>query len=137
MNKQLLTTRVIWAAMVAGEIAFMFVVLIFGPTMNANSTVPTHRLTIIAGAMLVVLVPLAYFVRAGVYRSGRQENGRIAPGAYLIGNIIFWSMCEGVAFFGLLVTLLARKPGAAFAIAVVAMAVQAINFPTGGAIDES
>src|SRR4051794_28596393 len=103
MQKQLLTLRIIWAAMLMGEVSFMFIALVLGPKMN--SQVDVTLLAQICAGMLLVMVPTAFVIRGVVYRKGTQDGG-VSPAAYMTGNIIFWAMCEGVSFFGLVVTLL-------------------------------
>jgi hypothetical protein len=134
MQKQLMVLRVIWAAMLIGEVTFMFIALIMGPKLTSETD--TALLARVAAGMLVVMIPSAFVVRQIMYRGG-SNDGVVTIAAYSSGNIIFWAMCEGVSFFGLVVTLLAGKPGLAFAVAVVAMAVQILNFPTGGPLDRS
>lgn len=129
MKKQLLILRVIWAAMLVGEIMFMFVALFLGQ--KNTPTVDLNLLQRIVAGMLVVMVPAGYLIRGTVYRGGTRA-GVVSPGAYPAGNIVLWAMCEAVAFFGLVVTMLIGKAELAFAISVVAMAIQIVSFPSGG-----
>ncbi|HTL28495.1 MAG TPA: hypothetical protein VL282_04720 [Tepidisphaeraceae bacterium] len=129
MVSQLLVLRVIWAALLIGELTFMIIVLKLGRNMNALPD--PQSLTIINGAMLVTLIPAGIVVRRAVYAKGTID-GAVSPQAYTTGNIIFHVLCEGVAFFGLVITMLSGQTGLAFAIALAAMAVQILNFPTGG-----
>jgi O-antigen ligase len=113
---------------------FMFVALMLGPGMQSH--MDTTMLERVAGLMFLVLMPTAFVIRKVAYRAS-STDGNITIGAYAAGNIIFWAMCEGVAFFGLVITMLAGKAGLAFAIAVAAMIVQILNFPTGGPLQDS
>ena len=133
MQKQLMVLRVIWGAMLVGEVVFMFIALLIGPGMH--STTDVTLLERVAAGMFVVMIPMAFVVRKAMYRAN-SNDGNITISAYTTGNIVFWAMCEGVAFFGLVITMLAGKPGLGFAIAVAAIAVQIINFPTGGPVRE-
>jgi hypothetical protein len=133
MQKQLMVLRIIWGAMLIGEVTFMFVALLIGPRMHA--TVDTTMLARVAAGMFVLLLPAAFIVRKAMYRAD-PADGSVTMANYTAGNIIFWAMCEGVAFFGLVITMLAGKAGLGFAVAVAAMIVQIVNFPTGGPVRE-
>ena len=134
MQKQLTVLRIIWGAMLMGEVTFMFVALMLGP--NMHSTTDTTLLARVAAGMFLVMMPISFVVRNLVYRAN-SKDGALTMAGYSTGNIIFWAMCEGIAFFGLVVTMLAGKAGLAFAIAVAAMAVQILNFPTGGPVKDA
>jgi hypothetical protein len=134
MQKQLTVLRIIWAAMLVGEVIFMFVALILGPGMQSQMDVALLERA--AAGTFVVLIPMAYVIRKAAYRAN-STDGTVTLAAYTTGNIIFWAMGEGVAFFGLVITMLAGKAGLAFAIAVAAMIVQILNFPTGGPLQDS
>lgn len=133
---RLMTLRIIWAALLMGELMFLGIVLTVGrgnPDLNPDS----HRIFLyVAVVMLATLVPLAFVVRSLIYRKGRREDGTVDAGAYATGNIIFWAMCEGVAFMGLTSAFLNQGGGPTLWVAALAMAVQAASFPTGGPLRE-
>jgi hypothetical protein len=122
--------RIIWGAMLLGLLTFLGVVLVIGPKMSGIDGRTSQLYLYIAVAMLAALVPAAFVVRSAVYRKNRTDAG-VAPAAYVTGNIIFWAMCEGVAFFALVAGLLNRGRGPHLLVAAIAIAMIVVNFPTG------
>ena len=136
-KQALVTTRIIWAAMLAGEVMFLVVIL---KVVLPGRTEPPHvqpLFTLIGAVMLASMVPMAFVARGIVFRRGRVSDGgggedRIAPAAYATGNIIFWAACEGVAFFGLVTAVLNGTLWPSIVITAIAMGLQAGTFPFGG-----
>ena len=136
MQGRLLTLRIIWAALLMGQAAFLVVVLMIGPNNPPQDKDFSRVLLYIAVVMLAALVPVAYVVRATIYRTGRRDDGTVAGGAYATGNIIFWAMCEGVGMFALVGALLSGGRGPHLFVALIAMAVQIVNVPIGAALSD-
>lgn len=134
MQNRLMVLRIIWGALLMGQVVFMFIALTAGG--QGQSGTDVKLLERICAGMFVVIVPTAFVVRKIMYRVNSPE-GNLTMAGYSTGNIVFWAMCEGVSFFGLVITFLSGKPGLAFAIAVAAMIVQIVNFPTGGPVKDS
>ena len=134
MQQQLMALRIIWAAMLMGQIMFLAITLTIAKNMAGLAPKLASLFLYCAIGMLVVLVPVAYVIRGIVYRGGRGEDGLIAPQQYASGNILFWAMCEGVGLAAITFGLLNRGQGPVLFIAAVAIAVQAVNFPTGRAM---
>jgi F0F1-type ATP synthase membrane subunit c/vacuolar-type H+-ATPase subunit K len=128
--KTLQVTRIIWFALLAGQMAFALVVLSIAKNQPEHPKSMTQLLWYIALAMAAVAIPLAYLVRKIVYRNGMRD-GVVAPSAYATGSIIFWAMCEGVALFAMVGALLARAQGPHLFVAILMFAVQVLNYPTG------
>ena len=130
----LITTRILWAALLAGQIGFMFVILVIwsqkadSPAQNSEDV--AQIIGYIAIAMLVLLTPIGYFIRNQVYKAN-WEGDVVTPLGYMRGNIILLAMLEGTAFLGLIGTLVQGSFGLPLVPAVVAMAIQVINFPHG------
>ena len=131
----LMTTRILWAALLVGQIVFLVVVLVIlsrrpgGGSDQASADVG-KILGYVAIAMLVGATAVGYFIRNQVYKANWQGNV-VTPQGYSRGNIVLLAMLEGVAFFGLVATLVQGSLGLAFAAAAVAMAIQVVNFPHG------
>ncbi|HEY7088953.1 MAG TPA: hypothetical protein VH518_12740 [Tepidisphaeraceae bacterium] len=129
----LTTLRIIWAALLMGQIIFLLVIL----TMRSSGTSPrpvegTRMLAYIAIGMVVVMAPAAFVLR-GVLYGPRDSRGYIAPQKYTAGNVIFFALLEGASFMGLVAFLLGDPLG--LLASAVAMAIQAVNFPTGSLLD--
>jgi len=133
----LVTTRVIWAALLVGQISFLFVMLLIWSQRESAGGQPqdvaddvTDILGYVAIAMLFVLTPLGYFIRNQVYKANWRGN-IVTPHGYIVGNIILLAMLEGVAMLGLIGTFAQGSFGLPFVPTVIAMAIQVINFPHG------
>jgi hypothetical protein len=130
----LIALRIIWAALIAGPVIFAAVVLNLTAHQKPKTLEPA--LLYFDVAWLAVAIPVAYIVRAIIYRKGRAPNGTVTAAAYGTGNIIFWAMCEGSAFLSLVCTMLNGGHGTPLLLAGIALAVQIANFPTGQPLRE-
>jgi F0F1-type ATP synthase membrane subunit c/vacuolar-type H+-ATPase subunit K len=132
--QRLLTLRIIWAALLMGQVMYLVVATTFAaspaPSNGTRGDLP-QLLFYLAAAMLVTSIPIAYALRAIVYRRGRQPDGSVAPAEYATGNILFWAMMEADGMFAITGALLNGGRGPHLYVAAVAMAVQILNFPTG------
>jgi hypothetical protein len=136
MQSRLMVLRIIWAALLMGEVMFMAVTLaIGGGGPPADPRMPQIMLYV-AIIMLASMVPIAYVIRSFIYRGGRREDGTVSAQAYATGNILFWAMCEGVAFCAITGAFLNGGRGPHLFVACIAIAVQVLNFPTGAVLDE-
>ena len=130
----IMTTRIIWAALLMGQVVFLAVVLTLrqnAEESDAAKTSPISHMLFYTGVfMLIVAVPAAYFLRSTIYRRGGSDRN-VTPQAYITGNILFLAICEGVSFVGLIGILLSGTMWPHLAISMVAIAVQSLNFPTG------
>jgi hypothetical protein len=133
---RLMTMRIIWAALLMGQVMFIGVTLVVGPNQKPADATAARMVLWVSVIMLATLVPVAYVVRAIIYRGGKQEDGTVSAQAYATGNIIFWAMCEGVGMCAITGALLNGGRGPHFIVAAIAMAVQVLNFPTGAALSE-
>lgn len=133
-DQRLVTLRIIWFAMLMGEVIFLLIVLMLIQTRPGTPADPdvTRLLLYIGIGLVVTAVPMGYLIRSRIYEMGRQTDGTVDPARYVTGNIVLLAMCEGPAFLGLVNILLSRQIMPSLMIVIIAMAVQAINFPTGG-----
>ena len=132
----LIALRIIWFALVAGPLFFAAVVLNQASHHQQQQRMLQPPLLYVDIAMLATMIPMAYVVRAIAYRNGRTASGTVKPAAYGTGNILFWSMCEGSAYFSLVCTMLNGGPGTPLLLAGIALAVLIANFPTGRPLRE-
>lgn len=133
-RKQVLrNARVLWTALLLGEIAFAAVVAALTTGMLGDAPAADPDLApIMTGVgllMLVTVVPIAYFIRGQVYKRHWRDHA-VAPQGYFTGNLLLWAACEGVTFFGLVVVLVTGS-WSPLLMAVVAMTVQIVNYPHG------
>jgi hypothetical protein len=125
-------TRIIWAAMIAGQVIFMVVVPVVW-SRHATDGAATNVLFVISMAMLLTLVPFGYFVRMQVYKANWRDK-IVTPGGYVTGNLILLAACEGVAMVGLVHAMLSGTLFPAVIPTILALVVQIINFPNGRAM---
>jgi F0F1-type ATP synthase membrane subunit c/vacuolar-type H+-ATPase subunit K len=136
LDARLRVLRIIWAALLMGQVIFIAVIVWFvwpGQTPGQQMTAELRQIFLYVGiAMLAGAIPVGYIVRRMVYRPA--PDGTVTAGNYASGNILLWAMSEGVSFFALVAMLLDGKPWPFLAIALVAMANQVISFPTGNGV---
>ncbi len=129
----LMMLRVVWATLLMGEVVFAVIAAFI--TFGAGSArAPNPRLgnilLFIGGVMLVVELPIGYIIRGQIYKRHWQGNA-IAPAGYFTGNLILLAMCEGIVFLGLVGWIVSRVFWPTILPALVALAIQLVNFPTG------
>lgn len=131
-QQALSTLRMIWLSLLMGQVIFLVVVifLIQKPGTPVDPQV-TRLLFILSLAGLLSLVPLGYLLRIKAYDRARESDGSVSPQSYLTGNIILLAMAEGPALLSIVGILLSRELSPFILVTVLAIAVQAINFPTG------
>ena len=129
----LVTLRIIWAALLMGQVAFLCVVMIVAGNQAPPDPHMMRIMFLVLLGMLIVMVPSGLIVRSIIYGGGRQPDGSITPAAYATGNIIFYAMCEGVGFFGLVCTMMNRGFGPHTIVALTAMGILLVSFPRGNA----
>jgi hypothetical protein len=135
---RLTVLRIIWFALLMGQLMFFgVIVFVFWNQPPAGAPPRDERflqtLFYIGVAMLVTTLPVGWMLRANVFRLGRQRAGTsgVPAPAYVTGNILFWAMCEGASFFGLVGAMLNGGPWPHLVVSIIAMAAQALTFPTG------
>lgn len=136
-QQALLMTRIIWSAMMAGQLMFFAVVnFVILPQVHRDPSHQQPMLTWIAAGLTASIVPVSMLVRLTIFKKA-SVNGQVAIRSFVLGNIIFWANSEGAAFFSLIVAVVngALWPTAMFAGG--ALALQAITFPTGSNLAES
>ena len=131
MQQRLMTLRIIWGSMFMSQLVFLGIVLAIGKNMPVAEPAAMHLLYYLAILMLVIVVPVGFFVRRRFYNKGRGDDGLVSPAQYASGNIIFWASCEGVGFAAMVFGMLNRGQGPVLFVAAVAIALLVVSFPTG------
>jgi hypothetical protein len=122
-----MTIRIIWFAMLMGELMFLGVVA-FAILPNHGPPQPQPILVWSNVFMLIAIVPATFIIRATLFRKA-AINGQVPAGPFVTGNIIFWAGCEGVCFFAIVVGVVTGSLWPTILVAAVALALQAITFP--------
>jgi hypothetical protein len=130
----LLTNRVIWAALILGQVFFMVVMgVIFSQGKDAP-TRPEPILIIVNAAVLAAFFLVALFARVMIFQKARRGQMPAAQ-AFSTGNIIVLAACEAGSFFGLVICLMNHAFGPSMWVVAVALALQVVNFPRKAVLD--
>jgi hypothetical protein len=123
--------RIIWAAIILGELAFAVVTMVIpwgNPSLFSNPA-EGRLMTEIAVAMMIVVLPAAFLARRVIRGPGNAAD--MTVGRYLAGNIVFLVLCGGVAIFGIVAILIKGSVGEQVLVPALAVALQIVNYPTG------
>lgn len=132
--------RIIWAALLGGQIVFLMVIAVLAAQGTAGTGAPGGGggaasvvviLGFVAAGLLVSGVIIGLFIRNQIYKANWQGDV-VTPAGYFQGNLVFLALLEGVAMVGLVAALLAGTlMTPAIIPSVIAMGIQVINFPNG------
>jgi F0F1-type ATP synthase membrane subunit c/vacuolar-type H+-ATPase subunit K len=134
-EQSLKMTRIIWAAMLLGQVTFLMVALAIGSSFAGSDPQSGPLLLYLATGMLVVAVPTAYIIRSVIYRA-RASGSVVSPQQYFTANLVFLAMLEGVGLFAIVGLLISGDVGLHLLVVAAALGLQALNFPTGSAMRE-
>ncbi len=136
-TKALLSIRIIWAMMLAGQLVFLIVVVTLLGTGFVEGPTDLHPVAGYIGlGVLVVAAPAAHIARQQVYKANWQGEA-ISPGGYANGNIVHLAILEGAAIVNLIAALISGSWVPGLISALVAMAIQAASYPNGRAMQPS
>jgi len=123
--------RVLWFGLVGAQVivAGVVVYLISAGRAPAQGELYPALLFVSLGA-LVLLTPVAYFVRNQVYKANWRENA-VTPRGYVTANVMLLAILESISFIALMAALVVGALVPTALIALVSLGVQAINFPNG------
>lgn len=125
------TTRLLWAALLAGQVLFLVVILTLRASQQAVENESASIVAYVAIAMLLGVAPIAFIIRNALYGT-RDHRGTVPPQRYITANIVFLALFEGASFLGLVAFMLGEPLG--LIAAGLAMAIQALSFPTGSVL---
>ncbi|WP_432798871.1 hypothetical protein [Poriferisphaera sp. WC338] len=98
-KQALMTNRIIWGALCLGVvvIAAVFAFVVEPPTPSGNN----RDLFIYLPFGALICIPIAFIVRAVIFKSNTNEDGLVELGAYGNAIIICCALCEGPAIVAL------------------------------------
>lgn len=131
-EKALATSRILWAAMLASQAVILVLFVVMAGRQPDDPEAGTLLLGI-AWGMLVVCVPLGYWLRGQIYKKNWEGN-RIKPQGYMAGNVMLWAFCEGVGMFGSVSVLISGAVWPHVLPAVLAATIHIVNYPNGRAM---
>jgi len=127
---QLMRARVIWGAMVMGQVLFAVIaVAIKGnikPPMAADLVMTLH---VLDAVLFAAGAGIGYMVWRTLARRG--QDGSVDGGKYLTGLIIFMAGCEAPSLFGIVLVMLSGTLHPGIVVPAVAVLAQLIAFPRG------
>ena len=127
MNDQTRTLRIIWAAMLLGQLMYFVVTLLI--TAEADHQPGLVRVMVPA-VFLVLIAAAGASVALGMMPLPGAADRRANPAMYATRTIIRLALLEGPSLFGLTVFLLTRNT-AALAASAVAFMLMVLMFPKG------
>jgi hypothetical protein len=129
-RQSLLVLRIIWGAMLFSQLLVLVIFLFLLKNGNATPQPATgHLLFVVSSIMLVTLLPIGWLIRRAILRPG--ADGLIDRTPFSTGNIVFYAMCEGPSFAGLIGIFVGGSYWPNLIVPIVAMAVLALSFPVG------
>ena len=126
----LMALRVIWGALLFGQVALLAVVVVLRGSGAQGPGESVTALFWLDVAFLGVAIAVGSFVRGQIYKR-HWVGDVIMPRGYVLGNVVLLALLEAASIFGLLVTLLHGRLMPTVIPTFIAMGLQAINFPTG------
>ncbi len=126
----LMVMRIIWLALVVGQIGFGAVVIFMirqaGPSQQSHLT---GQMFAIACGVFIGAVGLGYFLRNQSYKKHWHEHA-VAPPGYFQGNLILLALLESSSFLTLVLVMLHGEVFPLILPAVASLAVQCANYPS-------
>ncbi len=131
----IVTVRIIWGALLFGQVSLLAVAAmgIAQATERgapANSVLQIFWINVV---LLMVAVPLGYFLRAQCYKRHWQANAITARG-YITGNLLLLALLEAVSLLGLVAALVNGRLMPTIVPPLAALALLIWNYPTGAAL---
>jgi hypothetical protein len=133
-DRLLAQARVLWLALLIGPLS-LFGLAVF---LIASGILPPSddeqvktMLAWLSGATLLILMPMAYLLRRHIFGHVRAENPQapLPRSVFLRGQIAFGALCEAAAIVGLVAAVGRGTLMPTGLLALVAIGVQAVNFP--------
>jgi hypothetical protein len=123
--------RVVWLALIVGQVGFGAVVLYQASTgQSGDQSQLTGQMLGIAIGVLIGAVGLGYFARNQSYKK-HWHGDAVAPPGFFQGNLILLAMLEGSSFTTLVFVMVTGQVFPMVLPAVASLAIQCANFPSG------
>jgi hypothetical protein len=119
---------IIWSAVLMGQAMFLAMLVLVILPQRTQTNPPVPALQWVDLGMLVTVVPIAFLVRASLFRRARNES-ETNPMLYATGNLVFWAACESVAFLGLVAAVVNGSLKPTMFVVAIAVGLQVLAFP--------
>jgi hypothetical protein len=133
-DRVLVQARTLWFALLAAPLALFGVtafLIATGRLPPSDDEQVKRMLAWLSGAVLLILVPMAYLLRRHIRGHVRAANPEapLPARVFLRGQIAFGALCEVAAIVGLVAAIGRGTLMPTGLLALVAIGVQAANFP--------
>jgi hypothetical protein len=123
-----LTTRIIWAAIIMGQLCFAGVIVFLQHQGSLHpATLPLNIMIPIDAMMLAFAIAMGWL--APRFLINRKTNDPVPRRVYIIANIIPLACHEAATFFGLIMVMLSTHWWPAGVIPAVSIVLQLLRFP--------
>ena len=128
--KALLQMRLIWGALLAGQLIFMVFVIVYCLNNDSPSLEADRILYGAATGVCLVIVLMASYIRMQIYKRHWVENA-VTPQGYVSGQVVSLGMIEGANMLSLVIIFLGGKFDVTFSLPIALLAVFLTSFPNG------
>ncbi len=135
----LMIVRVIWSVLMLGQLGFgvvVWLVIHSGSMQDQYQTQLRTQMFAIAVAVLIGCVGVGHYTRNQSYKKHWQAHAVTPPG-FFQGNLILLVALEGAAFVSLGFIMLTGQVFPMILPAVISIAIQIANFPSGAPMQTS
>jgi hypothetical protein len=133
-KQAILVARIIWAALIMGELAFTAVTAIV-ISQPAPQPVQFQPILPFVAFIMLLTIPIGFIIRLFIFARARAANGVLPRGVYQKGNVLFWAACEAPSFFGLVTVLVNRTFWPTIIVTAIAIACQTLTMPMASALE--
>lgn len=140
-RQALMQARIVWAAMMLSILGMGAAALFL---IGGGESSPTQSEAESGGTILPVIALVAllggtfvgYLLRQQTFKAGWTGNA-VKPQAFLTGTILLMAPVEGASVIAVVLAFVEGSVFPSMLLAALGLAVLAINFPTGSAMDET
>tara|TARA_R110002111_G_scaffold9328_7_gene32151 strand:+ start:39 stop:509 length:471 start_codon:yes stop_codon:yes gene_type:complete len=133
----LLIVRIIWLALLVGQLGFGAVVYAQVKAGQAGDQIQlSGQMLAIASGVLIGAIGLGYYARNQSYKKHWRGNC-VAPPGFFQGNLILLALLEVSSFVTLVFVMVTGQLFPMILPAIASLAVQCVNFPNGLAMQDA
>jgi hypothetical protein len=142
-QNQLLTLKILWAALAMAQLMFIFLAKTMAPNPNPPENFETMRLALTSFAVVSIVMSFvmskfgAKMARASLTKRGvNVESADIATlvQPLMVAHILRWALLESASLNGFLLSLFSNDPTYVMAFAAVSLLGFALTFPSERAL---
>lgn len=128
IRKALVGQRIIWMAMIMGQLSFLFVIVFAVWPSGFNGDPKLAQLVFpVAVGYSAIAICVGWLLRRLIFK--RSPDGTVQLRRFVTGNIILWSCCESAGLFGLVTMMLSKKLWPPVIIPAIALSAHILTLP--------